>query len=68
MKSTQTLTTQIIKSNQQTWTQHLSHGSARHKGLPTSTLLRTATKAKGHTPFLDLKTRALALSMRGISL
>jgi hypothetical protein len=26
--------------------------------------LRRATKAKGHTPFLDLKTRALALSMK----
>jgi hypothetical protein len=34
--------------------------------LPTSTLLRKATEAKGHTPFLDLKLRALALSMRGV--
>jgi hypothetical protein len=45
----------------------LSHVLARHKGLPTSTLLRKATKAKGLTPFLDLKPRALTLRMRGFS-
>jgi hypothetical protein len=28
--------------------------------------LRRATKAKGHTSYLDLKPRAFALSMRGV--
>jgi hypothetical protein len=51
----------MSNSDQHTWTMYLSRGLAHHKGLPTSTLLKKATKAKGYTNPSSISSQELLL-------
>jgi hypothetical protein len=54
-----------VKHHKHKWHNDLSRCSARHQGLPKSTLLRFAAKAWAFQHYLVLKSRGLALEVRG---